>query len=176
MYSSALVTMLLVLTKMAAPLSIDDLLFVNDNYPEEIFDIKFEMDRSSVFSDDDLLETVEAIESSQSVLKMPAPAIEADVSRQDPPAPDESNEEKENAAPTTERFATLGADEMEEILAGASSTHTNIMTKWGVHQFKRMPFLPQTKQKDPHNSPMFILYTHIHHKFTCKLVVTLIAA
>ena len=144
---------------MAAPLSIDDLLFANVNYPEENFDIKFEIDRASVFSDDDLLETVEAIESSQSVLQMPAPAIEADVSIQDSPAPDESNEEKENAAPTTERFARLGADEMEEILAGASSTQTNKMTTWGVHQFKRMPFfLPQTKQKDQHNSPMFILY------------------
>ena len=83
---------------------------------------------------------------------MPVPAIEAD--EQDPPAPDESDEaQQENAAPATERFATVGVDEMDEILAGATNTHTNKMTRWGVQQIKRMTFLTSNKAEGPTQFP-----------------------
>ena len=132
---------------MADPINIDleTLLFADNSLEQGDFEVKFEIDSSSLCSDDDLLEAVEAIEQSQIPTTVSDPAMsdqcesEADEQpEQEPAASAEEDGQSVPAAASHTRFATVDEEEMDKIVAGATSTHTNKMTRWGVQQFKRM--------------------------------------
>ena len=136
-----------------AELDIEKLLFADNavDFAHGDFEVKFEIDRSSSFSDEDLAEAVESFEQSQQMAEIPDATMEADEN-----IPDGPEETASNPAPSSsrERFPTVSAENIEEFVAGATSNNTNKMTRWGVQQFNRTTFFELRQSKMTHTMPI----------------------
>ena len=126
-----------------AELDIEKLLFSDsdvDATPGD-FELKFEIDTESTFSDDDLVEAIESYETSQNPSDTHLGDNETDAQQT---VTEETAPPTVNTGPPTakskDRFPNVTTEEIEGIIAGATSSATNKMTRWGVQQFKRMSF------------------------------------